>query len=165
MKTKKRPTRLEHISETFAKWSLMTTFHCYPKIFQSKSGTWRCVWSLIFIIFCSLTFQLVYREVRQYFEYDVVSKIRVFYEKSSPFPTVTICDANPFSTVYAERLLENVKSPREFFAHLNFSKFKASLIEMEYKKNSIMKQAFNLSDAQKRKTRLFPRSNTIVLFQ
>jgi hypothetical protein len=147
----KTPNRTERVQTTFKEWSLGTSFHCYSKIFRSENVTIRLAWSLCFTFFSVLTFKLLYRSLHEYFEYDVVSKIRVFNEKSSPFPTVTICDANPFSTAYAESLLKNGQSQKEFFTRLNLSKIETSLIQMEYNKNTIMEQAFGLKDEEKRK--------------
>jgi hypothetical protein len=143
--------KTEKVQTTFKEWSLSTSFHCYPKIFRSENVTVRLSWSICFMFFSILTFKLLYKSLHEYFEYDVVSKIRVLNEKSSPFPTVTICDANPFSTMYAESFLKNTKSQAEFFSGLNLSKIETSLIQMEYNKNTIMKQAFGLKDEEKRK--------------
>jgi len=145
--------KTQKIAKELRKWSLACTCHCYPKIFQKSNKALRVTWSVFFVIFLFLTFQLVYREITQYLEYDVVSKIRVLKEKSSPFPTVTICDANPFGTKEAQSIIENFKKKDndEFYTSLNLSKMEMSLTRMENLKNLVFNQAYNLSDAQKRK--------------
>jgi hypothetical protein len=86
-------------------WSLLSTFHCYPKIFQTKSIYAKLIWSLIFVLFSCLTFWLVVKGIVEYFEFDVVTKIRVISPQSITFPTVTICEANMFTTKEAEELI------------------------------------------------------------
>ena len=129
-----KSTKTTQLKEIFVKWSLTTTFHCYPKIFLNKNAAVNIIWSIFFISFSFLTFHLLYRGINEFLEYDVVSKTRYFNEKSSPFPTVTICDTNQFSTLEAERLMHNSlknKYKSEFFTKLNMSKLEKSLIQME----------------------------------
>jgi hypothetical protein len=151
MASKNRKNKTQKIAKELKKWSLACTCHCYPKIFQKSNKALRVIWSVFFVIFLCLTFQLVYREITQYLEYDVVSKIRVLKEKSSPFPTVTICDSNPFSTKEAENIIDNFKIDNdEYYTSLNLSKMETSLTRMENLKNLVFKQVYNLSEAQKR---------------
>ena len=86
-------------------WSLLSTFHCYPKIFQTKNIYAKLTWSLIFVLFSCLTFWLVVKGIIDYLEFDVVTKIRVISPQSITFPTVTICEANTFTTKQAEDLI------------------------------------------------------------
>ncbi len=43
-----------------------------------------------------------------YLKYDATSQISLVNEISTQFPTVTFCDNNPFSTVYAEEFMQNI---------------------------------------------------------
>jgi hypothetical protein len=149
-----KSTKTTQIREIFVKWSLTTTFHCYPKIFLNTNAAISTIWSIFFISFSFLTFQLLYRGIREFLEHDVVSKTRYFNEKSSRFPTVTICDTNQFSTLEAERLIYSSlkkKNKSEFFTDLNMSILEKSLIQMEYNKNIIKEQIFGLNDEIKKK--------------
>ena len=55
-----------------------------------------------------ITSSLVIQIIFEYFEYEVVSKIKIVSERPTSFPAVTICDANPLSTKEAEYLIRNV---------------------------------------------------------
>ena len=95
--------------------ALLSTFHCYPKIFQTKNLYAKLTWSLLFILFSCLTFWFVVKGVLDFLEYDVVTKIRVISQQSITFPTVTICDASLFTTKESETLLERAKLLDEKF--------------------------------------------------
>jgi hypothetical protein len=53
--------------------------------------------------------------ILDYFEFGVVTKIRVISQKSIDFPTITICDASIFTTKEAENLLVQAKQLDEEF--------------------------------------------------
>jgi hypothetical protein len=46
--------------------------------------------------------------ILDYLNYDVVSQTNIVSEIPIDFPTVTFCDASPFSTIYSQNLLEDV---------------------------------------------------------
>ena len=154
---KKLKNKGKLISRQFKHWSLSSSFHCFPKIFQNSHFAVRSIWTILFLIFSFLTFKLLFRSFVEYLKYDVVSKIRVINEKSSPFPTVTICDANPFSTNEAQKMLQPSKIQTDFFSLQNFTNIEISLIQMEYNKNTIMQKSVGLSYQLKKKTWLFVR--------
>ena len=136
---KKIKMKAKLISRQLKQWSLSSSFHCFPKIFQNSHFAVRSIWTILFLIFSFLTFKLLFRSFGEYLKYDVVSKIRVINEKSSPFPTVTICDANPFSTNEAQKMLQPSNIQTDFFSLQNLTNIEISLIQMEYNKNTIMK--------------------------
>jgi hypothetical protein len=143
--------KLEEIAEKFTQWSLSASFHCFPKIFKNSHIIVRLTWSLFFASFFLLTFKYVYRSIDEYLEYDVVSKIRVFSEKSSFFPTVTICDANPFTSKMAAKILKKHWIKRNStLKYNNKSYIVSALIDMENLKNMAFEEAFNLSNEEKR---------------
>jgi hypothetical protein len=154
---KKNLTRREEIYARFKKWSLSVSFHCYPKIFARTSLPLRLLWILFLVVFSILTFKLVFRGIYEYLEYDVVSKIRAFNEKLSPFPTITICNANPFGTREAEVLIKNAyDQPKneEIFDNellLKSSQLDLALMNMEYNKNIVLEHTYNMTDEDKRK--------------
>jgi hypothetical protein len=118
---------LSNLKTLLVEWSLLSTFHCYPKIFQTKNIHAKLTWSLLFILFSCLTFWLVVKGILDYVEFDVVSKIRVISQQSITFPTITICDANPFTSKEAEHfirdtlLLENVTISRLYTLYNNLT--------------------------------------------
>jgi hypothetical protein len=89
-------------------YSSRVTFQCFPKIFQTNSLLLQAIWTLIFLVFSMLTSGLVIKSLLEYFEYQVITQIKIVHEIPTEFPTVTICDANPFTTKEAEYLIRNV---------------------------------------------------------
>ena len=50
---------------------------------------------------------VVYQSIANYLQYNVVTKITVTKENPILFPTVTICNLNPFVTEYSFQLVQN----------------------------------------------------------
>jgi hypothetical protein len=90
----------------FVELSQLAPFDCYPKIFQAKYKALKLFWLIIFLLFTSLTLLVLHRSINEYYEYKTVSQIDVIDVDSLAFPTVTICEANPFTTETAQKLLE-----------------------------------------------------------
>jgi hypothetical protein len=111
---KKSSSELEKV---FVEWSLLSTFHCYPKIFQYENKIAKVIWSLIFILFSAATSFLVATSFNDFFEYRVVSTIRLVDERPILFPAVTICDNNAFNTVQAQHLMDSLWS--DYFSDIN----------------------------------------------
>ena len=102
-------TRFEKVKEIFLEWSNRTDMNCYTKIFIYRHNPLvSFVWILILLVSSVITFWLIAKSVLDYFNYSVVSQIGTGYESKSLFPTVTICDYNPFTTLQAQEMFENV---------------------------------------------------------
>jgi len=99
---------MEKIKVEFAKWSLLTKFDCFSKIFTEKNSPLKLFWLVCFLLFSGGTTLLVLTNIFEYYMYEVVSKIEIINEKPIEFPAVTICNANPFTTPYAQDLLSNI---------------------------------------------------------
>ena len=106
MLSKSKNKKHEHAKVLIAQWSLLTTFHCYPKIFQDKNIVLKLIWTFIFVAFSVLTAWLVIKAMIDYFQYELTSKIQVINEKPTFFPAVTICNTNAFSSLQAQHLIE-----------------------------------------------------------
>jgi hypothetical protein len=121
MPTKIKPnfpkqTSLIKIREKFFKWSESSTSHGYPNIFRSPHLSIRILWSISFLTSSILCFLLVYKSTTEYFNFDVVTKVRVIEESPTLFPVVTICNKNPFLTNEAAKLIEST-----YFSYMNES--------------------------------------------
>ena len=93
----------------FLEWSQSVTYHCYPKIFTSNTRFLvRLVWLGVFVFFTCLTSYILIRNVLAYYQYSVVSSIKVVTENPAQFPVVTICDSSPFTSSHAEKLIRNL---------------------------------------------------------
>ena len=106
--------RLSLAKQALVEWSLTSTFHCYPKIFQYKNKIAKSIWLIIFIAFSFLTGFLVNKNFEEYFANEVVSKIQVIREEPTQFPTITICDSAPFTTKQAKQLIDTLTDTKNF---------------------------------------------------
>ena len=100
-----KQTKGGQIRDFCVKWSLESTYHCYPKIYRTSSKLLQVFWTTIFLVFTACTCIVVINCLLAYYQYGVVSTIKIIKEVPALFPAVTICDANPFTTKKAEKLL------------------------------------------------------------
>ena len=68
----------------------------------------KFIWLVLFLAFSGGTVWLVTTGLIEYFDYEVVSKTEIFNERPVEFPTITICDNNPFSPKLTEDLIHNI---------------------------------------------------------
>ena len=80
----------------------------YSKVFTEKSSVLKFVWLVCFLLFSVVTAFCVARNFHDYYSYEVVFKIEIVNEKPIEFPAITICNANPFTTLSAQDLLNNI---------------------------------------------------------
>ena len=146
--------RRSELKKLLTESSLTCTFHCYPKIFQYKSIYAKVLWIGVFLIFSCLTFWLVIKCLLDYFEFDVVSKIRVYAEDSSAFPTITICDANPLTTKQAEHEINEtiryISDNTVTNSHFGLgSTFRMAKLSKDIFMGYVMSRSFLFEDSQK----------------
>jgi len=97
------------LAATLFSWSKNVDINAYNKIFTYKnSRACQCVWLLIFLVSSAATFWIVGLSIVKYLDFEVVSQIEVIYEKPTLFPTVTICDNDPFTSKQAQYLYERI---------------------------------------------------------
>ena len=100
--------KVDDLVATLVEWSLLSHVDCFPKIFQTKNVIGKILWSIFLFIFSGATIWLVTSCIIAYFEYEVVSKIEIVNERPANFPTVTICDNNALTSVYAQSLIDSI---------------------------------------------------------
>jgi hypothetical protein len=102
--------RFKKIQETYREWSLSSTAQCLPKVFQYENIYAKCIWAIIFLAFAIATGYFFIQGVFDYLEFDIISKIRVFSEKTLVYPVVTLCNSNPITTKQGEAIFKDFKS-------------------------------------------------------
>lgn len=101
-------SKLLKVKMELVEWSVRTKFDCYSKVFTEKSSLLKFVWLVCFLLFSAATAFCVARNLHDYYSFEVVSKIEIVNEKPIEFPAITICNANPFTTLSAQDLLNNI---------------------------------------------------------
>ena len=119
------------IKYLFLEWSQSVTYHCFPKIFKEKTNfILRLLWAVIFFSFASLTFYILVNTIISYYEYNAVTSFQMINEQPALFPTITICDANPFTTIQAQRLIMNISQSYydTDLANISFHQYQAYVL-------------------------------------
>ena len=148
IKTTSKKAQLEN---KCIEWSLLTTFHCYPKIFQYKNASIRLMWALLFVVFACLTFWLVIRCIDDYLEYGVNTSIRVHNELATSFPTVTICNGNSLSTKAAYDLIHKFSYEiKNLTSNYKLNTMNSALDLTEKFKTTGMVKSFYLNESEKK---------------
>ena len=93
------------------KLSLMTTFkdiilsstvHGIPNIIRSKNTFLKLMWTCFSLISGAACAYLISQTIVNYLKYEVNTKTRLYHEYKTVFPTVTICNANKFTSNLSE---------------------------------------------------------------
>jgi hypothetical protein len=98
----KSKTKWQEVKHIFLEWSKEATFECYPKIFEKQRKSLRFIWLVIFLIFSGLTLFILYESISDYFDRETVTKIEIRHVRPLLFPTVTICDCDPFTSTTSQ---------------------------------------------------------------
>ena len=68
----------------------------------------RLMWLLSLILTSGVCFYLISKTVTNYLNYEVVTKINVVNEEPSIFPTLTLCNIDPFESNYSDNELNSL---------------------------------------------------------
>jgi hypothetical protein len=68
----------------------------------------QIIWLLILLGSTGATCFLIAKSLMDYFKYEVTTQIKIVNEIPIPFPTITFCDNNPFSSKEAEEFMQNI---------------------------------------------------------
>ena len=71
-----------------------SSIHAIPNITKSKFILIKIVWFIFFLISSTACAFFIYRSVTDYFNYDVVTNVKVKYQSEIKFPVVGICNLN-----------------------------------------------------------------------
>jgi hypothetical protein len=101
--------KISNAKETFFSWSKSVDINCYTKMLDYGGNYFvQFIWLMILLGSTGATFYLIAYSIIGYLKYEVTSQIRIVNELPTQFPTVTFCDNNPFSTLYAEEFMDDI---------------------------------------------------------
>lgn len=78
-----------------------STTHGLPNVVKSKSRLLKLIWLASFMISSTLCSYMITKTIQEYFNFETVTKIESISLVASPFPTVSICNLNQFTTNYS----------------------------------------------------------------
>ena len=79
----------------------------FSNIFRSRHINLKCIWVLVLILSAICCLVLIVKSVQEYLHYEVTTRTRLLAEQESVFPTITICNFNPYTTPYADALFSS----------------------------------------------------------
>jgi hypothetical protein len=97
MKTNEKKI-VPELKDYFTEWSKGTTVHGYPNIFRTNNTSTKTLWIVLLLLSTILCSFMIIESIMDYLSFDVVTQIRVIAETPAEFPTITICNSNPFNT-------------------------------------------------------------------
>ena len=71
---------------------------------ESNVFCMKLVWICVLIASSSVCIFLIFETIHEFMRFEVTTKIRVLSAQEAVFPTITICNLNPFTTPYADEL-------------------------------------------------------------
>ena len=113
-----------------------------PNIIRSERRLVQCMWAAILVLSGCVCVYLIINSVHEYQHFEVISTHRLVLEEESTFPTITICNNNPFSTDFAVQLIKQ--------ANLSFSTNPRRLV-LQLESYFLNTTGSNMPDSVKRK--------------
>ncbi|CAF1010201.1 unnamed protein product [Brachionus calyciflorus] len=95
---------------------LSSTSHGFPNILRSTNLAIKLMWAFFTVLFFGLCAYMITTAIITYFNYDVVTVIRVKNDFKPYFPTVTICNLNYFTSDEAIAFIKPFEKSKVFYA-------------------------------------------------
>ncbi|CAF1115363.1 unnamed protein product [Brachionus calyciflorus] len=92
-----------------------STSHGLPNIIRSTNLSIKLMWSFFTFLFFGLCAYMITTTIITYFNYDVVTVIRVKNDFKPFFPTVTVCNLNYFTSNEAVSFIEKFENKKVEF--------------------------------------------------
>ena len=84
------------IKELFIEFGSCTTCHGIPNITRVKSLTLRIMWLFFFLVSKAFCCYMIFTSIDSFFDFEVVTKIHIENHLPIEFPTISICNLNPY---------------------------------------------------------------------
>ena len=103
-------TKVE-FNDTVKEWTIKSKIHGLDRLIISHNLILKVIWFFFLVALTGVAVYLVSKTLLEYLRFEVKSRIREVYEQQVQFPTVAICNSNPFATPvaidYIRQYLEN----------------------------------------------------------
>lgn len=111
---------LGFIKEIISNSAMDSTTHGIPYFFRRKNWLIRIIWIVCFLISSLICSFMIATSIMSFFDYETVTKAERVYLVQTEFPTISICNINPFTT---NASYEFVKTELESKGFIDFSSF------------------------------------------
>lgn len=135
--SKNSSTIIEQLKLSLKECILSSTTHGISNIYRSKSRLIQTMWLIMVMLSSGVCVYFIKISLSDYFSYSVTTETRIVNEHQSPFPVVTICNKNKFtsdeSVDYLKYLIKE-KNLIDFFNETRFLRNKSISTEEKYNK-------------------------------
>lgn len=100
-KNAKRLKYLEEKRQNIIEFAGSLSIHGIPNLVRSTGRVSRICWTIVTLISLAVSGYYMMSGITNFLAYDVTTKIRFIDEQPANFPSVTICNVNPFTTKYS----------------------------------------------------------------
>ena len=91
----------ENKNSIFKDWLLSSTCHGYSRAMLHQSKTMYTLWIIFSSLMAGLAFYFISHTILNFLSYEVITNIKSYDDHNIVFPTVTICNQNPFVTEFS----------------------------------------------------------------
>lgn len=103
---------METARQKIKNWSISSTIHGVPKIYLGQNQLIRTTWLLLTCLSLGLFLSMAVSHVSSYLKFDVITQTLGRYVENPVFPTVTICNLNPFNSNQSNELIASFLKSR-----------------------------------------------------
>lgn len=107
-KSDEEPDIKTEIRKKISQITMISQNNSYKKLFSKRKNSNKVLWFTCFVVSVSLFSFVIFKSVKNYLKYDVITKIRTNHETPAQFPTISICNLDPFVTQNASRFIFNL---------------------------------------------------------
>jgi hypothetical protein len=90
------------------KFGHSSTNHAIKNLSEAENVFQKILWILFSLLSVIATFYFISNTLISFYEHGVVTKVKVINEFSLEFPSVMICNLNPFVTTYAKQYVDEI---------------------------------------------------------
>jgi hypothetical protein len=121
-----------------------TACHGASNFIRSKSIFFKLMWLLAIISSLSACSFILIQTFIDYFQFDVVTKIRVIQENEPDFPMITFCEQEIFSTEYAWNYTKHILNKTDDqLSKMETKYLSTAIIQAIYDKENLTRFGFN----------------------
>lgn len=95
------------VQEEIKIWARSTTTHGVQKLSNARQIFGQIFWILFILLALALCFTVVAKNITDYLQFEVTTKIRIIDKTEIEFPAISLCNLNPFITPSANAYIKN----------------------------------------------------------
>ena len=112
-------SKRDQIKKAVIESALSSSIIGIPNIFRNDKILLKIIWTLSLLSSSCYCFYTMVASINSYYNWNVVTNIKVIHEIPTEFPAITLCNLNPLVTDYALSLIHNLSIKNEKYLNLN----------------------------------------------